>query len=260
MDVIDRGIRGGGGTRRTAGVDDLSTAFRDSRDVLVSDPGLIVDGIPSTLTVHFGVDQVGVLRRRVVAPAGHVGDRRDGLAELVGELRLGTVVVEPHHRGEALARHVRRVRHRDQAVGVGRVANHQDLDVFGGAGVDRFALGLEDSAVGLEQVGSFHARPARPGADQQPDVGAGEGLLRVVGDVDPLQQREGAVVELHRRALGGFDRLRDLQQAQLDRRVGTEHLAAGDAEQERIADLAGGAGNGDLDGSAHEILSSELGV
>ena len=66
-----------------------------------------------------------------------------------------------------------------------------------------------------------------------------------------LQQREGAVVELHRRALGGFDRRRDLQQAQLDRRVGAEHLPAGDAEQQRVADLAGGAGNGDLDGGAH---------
>ena len=38
---------------------------------------------------------------------------------------------------------------------------------------------------------------------------------------------------------------------QVDRGVGAEHLAAGDAEEERVADLAGGAGDGDLDGGAH---------
>ena len=75
--------------------------------------------------------------------------------------------------------------------------------------------------------------------------------LRVVEDVDPAQQREGAVVELHRGALGGLDRVGDLEQAQLDRGVGAEHLAAGDPEQQRVADLPGGAGDGDFDGSAH---------
>ena len=41
---------------------------------------------------------------------------------------------------------------------------------------------------------------------------------------------------------------------QLDRRVGAEHLAAGDAEEQRVADLAGGAGDGDLDGSSRYPL------
>ena len=54
---------------------------------------------------------------------------------------------------------------------------------------------------------------ARPGADQQADVAAVEGGLRVVVDVDPGEQREGAVVELHRGALGGLDRVGDLEQA-----------------------------------------------
>ena len=65
------------------------------------------------------------------------------------------------------------------------------------------------------------------------------------------QQREGAVVELHRGALGRLDRVRDLEQAQLDRRLVAEHLPAGDPEQQRVADLPGGAGDGDLDGVAH---------
>src|SRR5579884_628449 len=39
---------------------------------------------------------------------------------------------------------------------------------------------------------------------------------QVVGDVDPGQQREGAVVQLHGGAFGGLERGRDLQQAQAD--------------------------------------------
>jgi hypothetical protein len=42
------------------------------------------------------------------------------------------------------------------------------------------------------------------GADQQGDVHPVERRRGVVGDVDPGEQRERAVVELHRRALGAF--------------------------------------------------------
>jgi hypothetical protein len=80
-------------------------------------------------------------------------------------------------------------------------------------------------------------------------------VLGVVGDVDLAQERKGAVVELHRGALGGLDRVRDLEQSQLDRRVVAEHLAGGDPEQQRISDLPGGSGYGDLDGVAHEFIS-----
>jgi hypothetical protein len=55
---------------------------------------------------------------------------------------------------------------------------------------------------------------ARAGADEQRDVGAVEGLPGVGGDVDAVEQREGAVVELHRGALGGLERRLDLEQAQ----------------------------------------------
>ena len=75
--------------------------------------------------------------------------------------------------------------------------------------------------------------------------------LGVVEDVDPGQQRERAVEELERRALGRLDRLRDLQQVQVDRLALAEELPGGDAEEQRVADLAGGAGDGDLGGLGH---------
>ena len=90
--------------------------------------------------------------------------------QLGGELGDRAVVVEAHHRREALAGDVGRVVHRDQAVGVGRVADHQHLHVVGGDVVERLALDGEDLAVGAEQLGALHALGARPRADQQRDV------------------------------------------------------------------------------------------
>ena len=50
-------------------------------------------------------------------------------------------------------------------------------------------------------------------------------------------------------------RRRDLEQVQVDRLVGTEHLARGHAEGEGVADLARGAGDRDVDGGLHEEFS-----
>ena len=61
-------------------------------------------------------------------------------------------------------------------------------------------------------------------------------------------QREGAVVELHDHALEHLHGRLDLEQAQHDRLVLAEQLARGDAEEEGVADLAAGAGDGDVDG------------
>ena len=69
----------------------------------------------------------------------------------------------------------------------------------------------------------------------------------------PGEQREGGVEELERGALGGLDGLGDLEEFQVDRLVGPEQLAGGDPEQQRIADLPGGAGDGDGCGHSVEI-------
>ena len=138
------------------------------------------------------------------------------------------------------------VGHRDQRVGVGRVAGHADADVVGGDRVERLALRGEDRAVGLQQVAALHARAARPRADQQRQVHAVEDLVRVRADLDARQQRERAVVEFHHDTLERLERGLDLEQTQLDRAVGPQQRAAGQAEQQAVADLAGSAGDGDL--------------
>jgi hypothetical protein len=85
-----------------------------------------------------------------------------------------------------------------------------------------------------------------------------EGGLRVVEDVDAGEQRERAVEELERGALGGLDRLRDLQQVQVDRLVRAEEVSGGDPEEQRVADLAGGSGDGDLRGLGHQEAFSSF--
>ncbi len=65
---------------------------------------------------------------------------------------------------------------------------------------------------------------------------------------DRRQEREGAVLELHAHAAEGVDRLGDLEQLQDHRLVGSEHLPAGDAEEQGVADLAGRTGDGDAYG------------
>jgi len=56
-----------------------------------------------------------------------------------------------------------------------------------------------------------------------------------------VQQREGAVVELHHHALQSLLRalIGNFQQLKDNRLVFAEHFAAGDAEQQAVANLAG---------------------
>ena len=170
--------------RGAARLDDRRAALADVGQVLVLVPGHVVDGLDGRLAVDGGVEQVGEHRRGVVAPDDEVLDVGERDAELGRQLRVGAVLVQARHRGEALGRDVRRVGLRDQGVGVGRVADDQDLDVVRRVGVDGLALRLEDRAVGLEQVGALHALGARARADQQADVGAVERLVGIGGDVD----------------------------------------------------------------------------
>ena len=68
---------------------------------------------------------------------------------------------------------------------------------------------------------------------------------------DVGEQREGAVVEFHDDALEGGEGGRDFDEVERDGLVGAEDGAGGDAEQEGVADLAGGAGDGDSNGLFH---------
>ena len=111
---------------------------------------------------------------------------------------------------------------------------------------DRPTLGREDAAVDGEQVLALHARLAGHGADQQRPVDPGERLVGARGAHHPAQQREGAVLELHRHALQRGQGRVELEHVEVDGGARAEHLAGRDPEEERVADLSGGAGDGHL--------------
>ena len=75
-----------------------------------------------------------------------------------------------------------------------------------------------------------------------------EGLVRRRRSDDARQQREGAVVELHATPSSAPSAGVISSSCRIDRLIGTEQRTAGDAEQQAVADLAGGSGDGDADG------------
>ena len=255
--MVDGGVGGRRRRRQAAGLDDRRTALLHGRDEVVLEPGLVVDSSAAFLPDDLAVEEVGVLRRRVVAPDRHLLDVGDVHVELGGELADGTVVVEPGHRGESRRVDLGRVVHGDQAVGVRRVADHEDLDVGSGAVGQRLALPREDLAVDRQQVGALHPRLAGHGADEQRVVGVAERGVRVVGLHDALEERERAILQLHRDPAECVERRRDLEELEDDGLIRPQHLAGRDTEQEAVSDLPGGAGDGHANGCRHALHPSE---
>lgn len=251
--VRDRGVGGRGRRRRPAHGDDLGPTLRDARDELVVEPrgrGLgaaeqLRERVGHRTARDGGVRDVGELGRGVVAPDREAGEGVDGCVELRGQLRGGAVVVEAGERREALRGDVGGRCRGDERVGVRGVPHHDDAHVVGRRLVERGALRAEDPGVGGEEVAALHARGAGTSTHQQGVGGAVERGARVVGHLDALQERERAVLQLEGGALGRADPLRDLQESQAHPPVGPEHRAAGDAEEQRVADLPARAGDGD---------------
>jgi hypothetical protein len=90
---------------------------------------VVADCLVGVAAADLAVEQVGVLRSRVVAPDRHLLDVGDLGVELLRDLGDGAVVVEPRHRREATRVEILGVAHRDQGIRVGRVADDEDLDV-----------------------------------------------------------------------------------------------------------------------------------
>ena len=75
-----------------------------------------------------------------------------------------------------------------------------------------------------------------------------------VGITD-FKQRERAIVQFHHHAFERAERGWNLDQMKSERLIGAEHLPGGDAKQERVTDLPGGAGHSDFNGSFHGAIS-----
>jgi hypothetical protein len=144
----------------------------------------------------------------------------------------------------------------DVRIGVRGIAHDQHADVARSDRVERLALLDEDLGILEQQVLALHSGTAGLRAYEHGDRRILEGNLRIGRAHHAGEQRECAVVELHHHALQGGLRLVDgqLEELEDDGLVLAEHLARRDAEQEGIADLPGGAGDGNADGVFHRGL------
>ena len=172
----------------------------------------------------------------------------------MGELGFGAVLVQPGHGVPAIARHLRRIAHGDETIGVAGIADDQDAHVAGGAFLKRLTLADENLAVDAEQVLAFHSLFARHAADEQRPVHTAKPFLEVRRRDHARQKRKRAVVQFHHdtveRGQGGLN----FNQVQDDGLFRAEKRAGSDAEQERVTDLPGGAGHRDANGSrAHKF-------
>jgi hypothetical protein len=161
-------------------------------------------------------------------------------------------VIQAHHRSEVARIESGCVALGDQRIRVRGIADDEHTDVAIRDCIERLALRREDLRIRQQQILALHARAARTRADQQSNVAVLERDPRVVGRDDLVERRERAVVELHDHALQRAERRRDFQQVQVDRLIGAEHLAGRDTEGEGITDLAGGAGDRNVDGTLHK--------
>ena len=133
-DVVDGGVGGRGRRREAPRLDDGGAALLHGGDEVALEPGLVGAGRGEAgLAVDLGVEHVGVLRGRVVAPDRHLRDGGAVHAGLGRQLRDGAVVVEARHGREPARVEVLGVALRDQRVRVGGVADHEHLHVALGA-------------------------------------------------------------------------------------------------------------------------------
>ena len=213
---------------------------------------MIANCVVRVLAVDFTVEQIGVLSCGVIPPDRHLPDVIHRRIEPSRELADRTVVVKTGHRCKSAGVKVRGVVHCDHGVGVGRVTDDEYLHVPLGRAAQRLALRLENATICREQVGALHARLARHRTNKNRDVGVAECHVRIVGAGDRIEQREGAVVELHLDTFERTEGRRDLKQLQRNGSIRAEHGARCNTEEEAVADLACSSGNGNTNWSGHD--------
>ena len=175
----------------------------------------------------------------MIPPYGQVADTVNRAPDPGGEHRQRPVMVQAHHRHKPARVQVGRIFHCDQGIGIGRVADDEDLDVPLRMLVQCPALYAEDFGIAQQQVCALHSRTARPGADQDGKVRIFESDVGVSTGHHPGQRRKSAVIQFHHYAVQCRQRRWDLKKLQDHRLILTQQLSGGNPEQQGITDLTG---------------------
>ena len=231
-----------------AGVDDGGSPLLHGGQEVALQPGAVVDDLGDRLPADEGVGVVGELGGRVVPPDGHVGDGRHRHPRLGANCplaRFSSRRVMANQRSPGTSGAFERAMRQLVLQGLPTTSTRTSL-----AALAAMARPCGPKIPPLTVSRSPRSMPALRG--MEPTSSAHEAPSKAVSRSEvatmSADQGEGTVVDLHDHALERLHRRLDLEQAQHDRLVGAEHLARGDAEQERVADLAGCPGDGDVDG------------
>ena len=176
-------------------------------------------------------------------------------AGLLRELRAGAVFIQSRHGEPAIARDLLRIVHRDQAIGVARISDHEHAHIGRSILLNRLTLADENLAVDPEQILPFHSRLARHASDQQCPVHVAKTFIEIGRRYHRFKQRERAIVQFHDHAFERAEHGRNLDQMKSERLIGPKHLSGGDAKQERVTNVPGGAGHSDFNWSFHGAIS-----
>ena len=96
--ICGRSCRG-----RATRFDDGCAPLLHCRDERFLQPGFVANHFRSGAAPDFRIIRIGILRRRVVPPDGHVRNLSDVHAGFLRELRLRAIFIKPRHRKPAMA-------------------------------------------------------------------------------------------------------------------------------------------------------------
>merc|ERR1719474_2344432 len=208
------------------------------KDVL--HPGLVKT---SRRTIDCGVSRVRELGGAVVAPDRHLLHRRDWNSQLLCDLSSRPVLIKPGHRREVLLGNGRRVVRADQGVGVGWVANNENLAGLLGKLVECLALHFKDLHVEGKQVLPLHSFFAGHSTNEESSIHILEGHVRIIGSHHIPDQRQRAVLQLHDDSSKGAHGHGDVEQVEDKGLVFSKDISRGNLVKEAVSDLAASSGD-----------------
>ena len=254
LDMVDCSISGAGGAAGSACFNHGGTTLLHGGNKGFLDPRIVTNHLGRRLPFDLGMEGIWILGGTVIAPNRDLLDIGVGDTSLLGQLRDGAVVIQARHRRKALGGHIGRIALGDQAVGVGRVADHEDAHICCRIGVDRLALHRKDRSIGTQQILTLHPLTARACTNQQGPVDIFESGIGIITEHHAGQQGESTVIQFHRHPIKGRQRWCDFQHVQDHWLIGAKKIAVGNPKDEGITNVAGRTCYGDTNGCFHHNL------
>src|SRR5580704_5553889 len=145
----------------------------------------------------------------MVAPDREVSDLSYVSSGFGGQLRFTAVFVETSHSKPTIAGYAFCIVHRDQTIGVTRVADHQDPNIGSRILFNGVPLARENLAVDSQKLFTPHPLLARDASDQQYPIHSSKAFLNIGSRTELCDQRERAIFKFHDDSLKRFHGMRD---------------------------------------------------